>query len=226
MDEFLAIAEVEGLGDSFFVHYAPNLGRDEQGLEIMRPATMEDSGTTDFQFMLKGAVKEAGVLFLLNYYYFSRTGEYPLGKDFNPRQVSFHHDDLLKLVRDNFAPEHMPMIVGVGDTVNSQVTIENGDKVVKRGGSDRNFLQLIQDIGRQYHTDNVIAYVDSSQGEVKNRKQVKISYVNDTPKVEEGPEHPDDVDEPLKINLVFPKGYQQYCDFFMNIANHRSYLNP
>lgn len=221
MDELLAKAERQGLDDSFFVHYAPNLGRNEEGREIMRPATMKDSGTTDFQFMLRGAVKEAAVLYLLNRYYFSRIGEYPLGEDFSPRQVSFEHDDLLNLISDNFAPENMPTIMGVGDTVNTQVTVEDGKKVVRRGGSDRNFLQLIQDIGERYNTDNIITYVDSSQGEVKNRKQIKVRHLNDIPQVIEGPEHPEDIHEPLKINLVFPEGHQQYCQFFISVANER-----
>lgn len=136
MDQLLNKAEKEGLEKSFFVHYAPNLGRDEQGLEIMRPATINDSGTTDFQFMLKGAVKEAGVLYLLNYYYHLRTGEYPLGEYFSPRQVSFNQNDLLDLIEERFSPEFMPLIMGVGDTVNSQISFEDGQKVIRRGGSD------------------------------------------------------------------------------------------
>ena len=224
MNELLTKAEKKGLADSFFVHYAPNLGRHDDGKEIMRPATTSDSGTTDFQFMLRGAVKEAAVLYLLNYYYFLRTGQYPLGQDFSPREVSFAHNDLLNLINDNFAPEDMPMIMGVGDTVNTQVTIENGKQVVRRGGSDRNFLQLIQDIGHQYNKDNIITYVDSSQGEVKNRKQVKVSYIDNTATVVEGPEHPEDTDEPLKINLVFPEGHQQYCQFFSDVAHQRKSL--
>jgi glucosylglycerol 3-phosphatase len=221
MDELLAEAKAQNLGDSFFVHYAPNLGRNDQGIEIMRPATLTDSGTTDFQFMLRGALKEAGVLYLLNYYYFLRTGKHPLGKEFSPREVSFEHNDLLNLISANFTSEDMPMIMGVGDTVNSQVAIEDGEKVVRRGGSDRNFLQLIQDIGKRYKTDNIITYVDSSQGEVKNRKPIKVSYVNDTPEVIEGPGHPEDIYDPLKINLVFPEGHQQYCQFLINIAQKR-----
>ncbi len=220
MTELFAQAKTQNLDDSFFVHYAPNLGRNEQGMEIMRPATMSDSGTTDFQFMLRGAVKEAGVLYLLNNYYFLRTGKYPLGEDFSPRQVSFQHDELLNLIDDNFPPEDMPMIMGVGDTVNSQSATKDGKKVFLRGGSDRNFLQLIQDIGKRYNTDNIITYVDSSQGEVKNRRPIKVSSVDGTLSVVEGVGHPEDTEDPLNVNLVFAQGHQQYCQFFSNIADN------
>lgn len=99
MQELLQEAKDKGLGNSFFVHYAPNLGRDLSGQEILRPAKLEDSGTTDFQFMVQGAIKEAGVLAILNRYYFQRTGSYPLGEEFNVRQAPKTLDELLKLVK-------------------------------------------------------------------------------------------------------------------------------
>lgn len=221
MDELLQKAQKKGLGESFFVHYAPNLGRDEQGLEIMRPATENDSGTTDFQFMLKGAVKEIGVLFLLNHYYHQRTGKYPLGKDFSPQQAPQNLQQLLNIVKDNFSPELMPLILGVGDTVNTQVTWKNNKKIVKRGGSDRNFLQLIQNIGKEFKKDNIIIYVDSSGGEVKNRKPIKVENIEGKLTVTEGVAHPQDPDETLIINYVFPQGYLQYCHFIEKVAEKR-----
>ncbi|MEO0852400.1 MAG: glucosylglycerol 3-phosphatase, partial [Cyanobacteria bacterium J06648_11] len=105
-------AAEKGLSESFFVHLAPNLGRDETGREIVRWATDRDSGTTDFQFMLQGAIKEAGVVAILNRYYFQRTGTYPLGETFNARQAPQTHRELLELVAENFAAEHMPTLVG------------------------------------------------------------------------------------------------------------------
>src|SRR3546814_11426572 len=60
MQQLLADAARHDLGDAFFVHYAPNLGRDERGDERMRPGDTDSAGTHDFQFMLKGAVKEVG----------------------------------------------------------------------------------------------------------------------------------------------------------------------
>ncbi len=131
MNDLLEKAGQQGLDNSFFVHYAPNLGRDNVGKEIVRFATAKDSGTTDFQFMVCGAVKEAGVLVLLNYYYAQRTGHYPLGETFNARQAPQNHEELLQLVQDNFDPQLMPLIVGVGDTVTSHT---EGDQV-RRGGA-------------------------------------------------------------------------------------------
>ncbi|XTZ10189.1 MAG: glucosylglycerol 3-phosphatase, partial [cyanobacterium endosymbiont of Rhopalodia yunnanensis] len=79
MDNLEEQAKNQGLNNSFFIHYAPNLGKDVQGREIMQIAEGQDSGTTDFQFMLRGAIKEIGVLVILNHYFYNKTGKYPLG---------------------------------------------------------------------------------------------------------------------------------------------------
>ncbi|WP_204102228.1 MULTISPECIES: glucosylglycerol 3-phosphatase [Spirulina sp. CCY15215] len=223
IDKFLQEAAKKGLQNSFFVHYAPNLGRDETGQEIVRFASQNDSGTTDFQFMLQGAVKEAGVLAILNLYYWHRTGNYPLGKEFSVRQAPKTQTGLLQLIRDNFNPQEMPLLVGVGDTVNSTVEEKNGKIEVRRGGSDRNFLQLIQAIGKECERDNIVVYVDSSHGEVKNRKSVRCDRVDGELKVIEGPCDPRDVNDPLILNVVFPEGYQQYCQFFQIVARDRNF---
>jgi glucosylglycerol 3-phosphatase len=224
MQELLQEAQIRGLSDSFFVHYAPNLGRDSNGQELLRPAQAQDSGTTDFQFMLQGAIKEAGVLGILNRYYFQRTGYYPLGEDFNVRQAPKTLEELLALVKANFDPKDMPLMIGVGDTVNSSVQDIQGRVTVRRGGSDRNFLQLIQTIGQELDTGNIIVYIDSSQGEVKNRQPVKIGQhetSGDEIVVLEGPGDVRDVDEPLTLNFVFHKGHQQYSEFFQKVARER-----
>ncbi|NEO28104.1 MAG: glucosylglycerolphosphate phosphatase, partial [Kamptonema sp. SIO4C4] len=221
MQQLLAEAAKQGLGESFFVHYAPNLGRDEQGLEILRPATPTDSGTTDFQFMLRGAIKEAGVLAILNRYYGQRTGHYPLGEGFSVRETPKDHQALLEMVKGNFDPEQMPLMVGVGDTVNSTVIEENGTLDVRRGGSDRNFLQLIQDIGKAFDTGNLVVYIDSSGGEVKNRKPIKVVENNGTPQAVEGPGDSRDTDDPLTLNVVFPQGHRQYIELFCQAAQNR-----
>jgi glucosylglycerol 3-phosphatase len=224
MQELLQEAQIKGLGDSFFVHYAPNLGRDSNGQELLRPAQAQDSGTTDFQFMLQGAIKEAGVLGILNRYYFQRTGSYPLGEDFNVRQAPKTLEELLALVKANFDPKDMPLMIGVGDTVNSSVEDIQGRVTVRRGGSDRNFLQLIQNIGQELNTGNIIVYIDSSQGEVKNRKPVKIGQHETSGEeivVLEGPGDVRDVDEPLTLNFVFHQGHQQYSEFFQKVARER-----
>lgn len=218
IDQLLAEAQEKGLENSFFVHYAPNLGRDQQGQEIIWLADQEGSGTTDFQFMVQGAIKEAGVLALLNRYIFNRTGTYPLGEDFNARQAPSDRNALLDLVQANFDPEQLPTIIGVGDTVNSQVVEENGQVVVRRGGSDRNFLTLIQDIGRQFNIGNLTVYIDSSAGEVKNRKPLKLEGNT----VIEGPCDPRDTDDPLQLNLAFPGGHLQYCQIFQQAAAARA----
>ncbi len=221
-DRLLQEARQQGLSDSFFVHYAPNLGRDEQGREIMQPSQGQDSGTTDFQFMLQGAVKEAGVLAILNHYYYLQTEEYPLGKDFNVRKAPSKQQDLLQLVKDKFAPAIMPTILGVGDTVTSKAVKHNGQIEFKRGGSDRGFLELVQHIGQEFNTDNAIAYVDSSGGEVKNRQALELDR-RDTRniKVIKGPGDARDTEDPLTLNFVFPDGHQQYIDFFCWMAKCR-----
>ncbi len=237
MNQLLQESADLNMADSFFVHYAPNLGRDEAGMEILRPATATDSGTTDFQFMLRGAVKEAGVVALLNHYVFQRTGTYPLGENFSARTAPRTHEELLALVQEHFDPTDLPLIVGVGDTVNSSVETQNGQTTVRRGGSDRHFLWLVQDIGRHFNTGNIVVYVDSSGGEVLNRKSLKVadaegSFVStdSTPldaktaqnlNVIEGPCDPKDTEEPLQLNVVFPGGHPQYCAVFKQAADQR-----
>ncbi|MCW6035638.1 glucosylglycerol 3-phosphatase [Spirulina subsalsa FACHB-351] len=223
MSQLLQEAAAQGLGDSFFVHYAPNLGRDERGLERLKPFAEGDSGTTDFQFMLTGGVKEAGVVALLNRYYGQRTGTYPLGESFSVRTAPQTLEGLLDLVQRHFDPQWMPVIVGVGDTVTSQVEEREGKRVVCRGGSDRNFLQLVQNIGEAFKMGNVVVYIDSSRGEVKNRRSVKVEQVNGEAKVTENPCDPKDVDDPLTLNLVFAGGHEEYCTLFKRAASVRSF---
>lgn len=221
MDKLLAEATQQGLADSFFVHYAPNHGRDSSGKEIMWLSQESESGTTDFQFMLRGAIKEAGVLALLNRYYAQRIGTYPLGEDFSVRTAPHKHDTLVKLVKDHFDPAQMPLIVGVGDTVTSKVQMVEGKLVARRGGSDRNFLHLVQDIGRSFNSGNIVVYVDSSGGQLKNRKALKLSEIDGNQVVTEGPGDPQDKTDPLTLNVVFPGGYQQYCATFCASAQQR-----
>ena len=112
----------------------------------------------------------------------------------------------------------MPIIVGVGDTVTS-VVLEDGQ--AKRGGSDRNFLQLVQDIGQQLGIGNVVAYVDSSGGELKNRRALKLETINGSPQVVAGPGDPNDQTDPLTLNVVFPGGHRQYTQAFQQAARRR-----
>lgn len=221
-DGLLQEAHQQGLKDSFFIHYAPNLGRDAQGREVMQSAQGKDSGTTDFQFMLRGAIKEVGVLVILNYYYYLQTGKYPLGKDFNAREAPNKQQDLLQLAKDNFDPAIMPTIVGAGDTVTSKAVEQNGQIEYKRGGSDRGFLELVQALGRVFDIDNVIIYVDSSGGEVKNRQSLKLDGSNAQDIIVlQGPGDAGDTEDPLTLNFVFPNGHREYIDFFCNVAEQR-----
>ncbi|QUS60411.1 glucosylglycerol 3-phosphatase [Synechocystis sp. PCC 7339] len=219
LDQLMADAAGQDLGNSFFVHYAPNLGRDEQGKEIIRWAKAGNSGTTDFQFMLQGGVKEAGVLALLNRYYHSRTGQYPLGESFSARQAPPSHQDLLHLVKTKFDLDLMPLIIGVGDTITSQVDETTGE--IRRGGSDRQFLQLIQDLGDLGNQGNLVVYVDSSQGEVKNRQPLQLETVAGQTQVVAGPGDMRDREDPLKINVAFPGGHDQYVAAFKQAAQRR-----
>ncbi|MGB3615736.1 MAG: glucosylglycerol 3-phosphatase [Elainellaceae cyanobacterium] len=217
MQDLLQHAADQGLGASFFVHFAPNLGRDDQGNELVWYADEDGTslGTTDFQFMLQGAIKEAGVLALLNRYYHQRTGAHPLGADFNARSAPQRHEELLTLAK-KFDPALMPLMVGVGDTVTSQVV----DGQVRRGGSDRNFLQLIQDIGQALGNGNLVVYVDSSGGEVK-RRPLALDHSDGTARVTAGPGDPHDEDESLTLNVVFPGGHPQYIEMFCAAAQQR-----
>ncbi|WP_035993060.1 glucosylglycerol 3-phosphatase [Leptolyngbya sp. KIOST-1] len=221
MEDLLRNAARQGLEGAFFVHYAPNHGRGPDGTEIPWFSQGEESGTTDFQFMVRGAIKEAGVLALLNRYYAARTGDYPLGEDFSVRRAPHRHGELLDLVVQHFDPALMPILVGVGDTVTSVVVIEDGQPVAKRGGSDRNFLHLIQAIGQRFGRGNLVTYVDSSGGELKNRKALKLEDRGGTSRVIEGPGDPQDGDDPLVLNVVFPGGYRQYCQAFQTAAARR-----
>lgn len=216
MDTLLAEAAEQGLRDSFFVHYAPNLGRDEAGQERIWISDGSDSGTTDFQFMLRGAIKEAGVLAILNRYYYHRTGHYPLGEDFSARSAPHDLADLLALVQTHFDPAQMPLLIGVGDTVTSQVI----DGVAQRGGSDRNFLTLIQAIGQSLDTPNLVMYVDSSGGEVKNRRALNMDPA-DPYRMLAGPCDPRDREDPLRFSVVFPGGHPQYTALFQAAAAAR-----
>ncbi|MEM6252683.1 MAG: glucosylglycerol 3-phosphatase [Cyanobacteria bacterium P01_D01_bin.156] len=217
-EQLLEDAKHQGLGDSFFVHYAPNLGRNNNNDEVVWWADAATSGTTDFQFMLRGAIKEAGVLALLNRYYFEKTGVHPLGIGFNARQAPRTMKDMLTLVKQDFDPAHMPLIIGVGDTVTSQA-VETEERTItfKRGGSDRNFLQLIQNLGQAFDSGNLVVYVDSSGGELKNRRAIQVE--NNI--VTQGPGDPRDSSDPLTLNVVFPGGHERYCAAFQTGASLR-----
>lgn len=213
MVELMGLAEQRGLRDAFFVHFAPNLVSDD-GVEHVKPATESDMGTTDFQLMLRGAIKEVGVLVLLNHDYFARTGSYPLGEGFNARTAPRDRDALLDLAERSFDPRHMPTIVAVGDTITSDAR----GQAPMRGGSDRGFLTLTQQLGARLGTDSAVVFVDSSGGELNRPGVFPKPAPADTHVPLAALASITDADDPLTLNFVFPGGHAEYIAFFAELA--------
>tara|TARA_Y100001968_G_scaffold157515_1_gene143913 strand:+ start:1201 stop:2418 length:1218 start_codon:yes stop_codon:yes gene_type:complete len=196
-----------GLTKSFYLHIAPNLGKEGDN-DIIKYSREEDIGTTDIQLMLKGAIKERGLIVLINKYIEQYRGSAPLGKNFNVRDCPSSTKSLVNLCLENFPAKEMPLLVGVGDTVTSSKSIKNDD--YERGGSDRGFLTLIQELGKAYKKENKVIIVDSSWGEVE-----RPSFNKDLKGIT-------DPDDPLKFNLLIKGGPKEYNAFFSDLANLRS----
>ena len=209
METLLADAAQQGLEGSFFLHVAPNLGRNADGMERLKPAVDGDVGTTDIQFMLSGSIKEAGLLVLLNQHMARRYGEVPFGDDFNVRVAPQDHDALLKLVQDRIPAERMPLLVGVGDTVTSNPSADGATRL--RGGSDRGFLTLLQALGAWSGRENRVVLVDSSHGEVDRPSLSDPALTGIS-----------DPDDPLRIDVLMTAGPEQYINWFCQLAAQRS----
>jgi len=206
MNDLLEESINSGLDNSFYLHLMPNLGiRD--GREIMKYSTQNEFGTTDIQFIIKGAIKEAGLLFLLNKYIANKTGVYPFGENFNVRNAPKTHAQLIKLCRDKIPHEQMPLLVGVGDTVTS--VKDNKDNSWLRGGSDRGFLTLIQRLGESYKKDNQVVFVNSCN------EQVLRPRINGTDM--KGVSDPND---DLKFNMIISDGPKEYIAWFKQLASN------
>ena len=206
MNDLLEESKNFGLDNSFYLHLMPNLGiRD--GREIMKYSTQNEFGTTDIQFIIKGAIKEAGLLFLLNKYIANKTGVYPFGENFNVRNAPKTHAQLIKLCRDKIPHEQMPLLVGVGDTVTS--VKDNKDNSWLRGGSDRGFLTLIQRLGESYKKDNQVVFVNSCN------EQVLRPRINGTDM--QGVSDPND---DLKFNMIINDGPTEYIEWFKQLASN------
>ena len=206
MNDLLEESKNFGLDNSFYLHLMPNLGiRD--GREIMKYSTQNEFGTTDIQFIIKGAIKEAGLLFLLNKYIANKTGVYPFGKNFNVRNAPKTHAQLIKLCRDKIPHEQMPLLVGVGDTVTS--VKDNKDNSWLRGGSDRGFLTLIQKLGKSYKKDNQVVFVNSCNDQVL---RPRINGKN-----MEGVSDPKD---DLNFNMIINDGPKEYIEWFKQLASN------
>ena len=102
----------------------------------------------------------------------------------------------------------MPVLVGVGDTVTSTACPEGTGWL--RGGSDRGFLTLLQDLGALYAIPNRVVLVDSSGGEV------------DRPGLSDGRlDGISDPDDPLRFDLLMPGGPKQYIQWFRQLSDAR-----
>lgn len=204
LKSMLSKAAEMGLPDSFFLHLAPNLGRDGQ-IERLKPARIGEVGTTDIQFMLKGAVKEAGLLVLINQYIANRFGKAPLGDDFNVRTAPSTHQGLLELSLEKIPFDQMPLLIGVGDTVSSN--FDSKQNAWLRGGSDRGFLTLLQELGKAFDRSNRVVLVDSSGGEI------------DRPNLSDGTlDGITDPEDPLHIDVLVPGGPADYIEWFKSLS--------
>ena len=208
-NEIIYKAKAQGLENSFFLHISPNLGS-KDGNEIIKLSSVNDIGSTDIQLLIKGAVKDSGVLFLLNKFIYDSTGIAPFGRNFNFRDSPKSLIEKVNFCKKYIKPEDMPTIIGIGDTVTSQKIPNNG---YSRGGSDRSFLEFIQLLGKEFESNNKIIFVDSSSGEVY-RPSTKIS----------GLEGISDDDDNLKFDMIFQNGPKEYLNWFIKFAKNRSKL--
>ena len=208
MNEIIYKADSEGLKNSFFLHISPNLGN-KDGKEIIKLSTKNDIGSTDIQLLVKGAVKDSGVLFLLNKFIQDKTGKAPFGSDFNFRNSPKSIREKIDLCKRTIHINEMPLIVGVGDTVTSKKN--NNEKIYYRGGSDRSFLEFIQLLGNEFGINNKIIFVDSSSGEVERPSINKTGLVGIS-----------DDDDKLKFDMIFKNGPKEYISWFIELAKKRS----
>ncbi len=208
MDCLMQAATTAGLPHSFFLHVAPNLGQDASGQERIKSAEPGDVGTTDIQFMMKGAIKEVGLLVLINRHIAQKTGTAPLGDTFNVRTAPHDHQALLDLCHQHIQRDAIPMLVGVGDTVTS-TPCPQGDGWL-RGGSDRGFLTLLQQLGASYERPSRVVLVDSSHGEVDrpNLSDSKLSGISDP-------------EDPLRFDCLVKGGSEEYVDWFKTLPQGR-----
>ncbi len=209
MNEIISIGESMGLRNSFFLHISPNLGS-KNGVEILKESKNDDIGSTDIQLLLKGAEKDAGVLFLLNKFIGDRKGKKPFGENFNFRDAPIEKNEKIAFCKKYIQPKDMPLIIGVGDTVTSNQV--RNSKSFSRGGSDRSFLEFIQLLGYEFGIRNNIIFVDSSYGEVFRPSTKETGLKGITDKYDS-----------LKFDIIFQDGPEEYINWFTKIA-HKRYL--
>ncbi len=208
MNEVIDYSNSCGLKNSFYLHKSPNLGK-KNGIEVIKYAQKNDIGTTDIQMIINGCLKEIGLIVLINKYLGKKTGSYPLGEDFNVKVAPREIKELILLCKEKINQNDMPTIIGVGDTVTSVRDSSNTHWM--RGGSDRNFLTLIQFLGLEFRKNNTVIFVDSSDGEV-NRPSTKLSGLKGIT----------DKEDPLNLNLVLSNGHKEYIAFLKEFMESRS----
>ena len=208
MNEIIYKAESEGLKNSFFLHISPNLGN-KNGQEIIKLSSNNDIGSTDIQLLIKGAVKDSGVLFLLNKFIEDKTGKAPFGSNFNFRNSPNSITEKIDLCKKTIQKDDMPLIIGVGDTVTSKK--HHGKEIYLRGGSDRSFLEFIQILGNEFGIKNKIIFVDSSSGEVERPSTKKTGLKGIS-----------DINDNLKFDLIFKNGPKEYISWFIELSKKRS----
>ena len=206
MNNLLEESKNFGLENSFYLHMMPNLGS-QQGREIMKYATQNEFGTTDIQFIINGAIKEAGLLLLLNKYISTKTGVYPFGEEFNVRNAPKSLPELISLCREKIPNDQMPLLIGVGDTVTSEK--DNNSNSWLRGGSDRGFLTLIQRLGELYNKENQVIFVNSSNDQV-SRPIVNGSDMTGI----------SDPNDDLKFNMIINDGPEEYIEWFKQLTTN------
>ncbi len=101
----------------------------------------------------------------------------------------------------------MPTLVGVGDTITS-VPAPGGGWL--RGGSDRGFLTLLQELGAVFGTANRVVLVDSSGGAVDRPSHADGRLVGLT-----------DPQDSLRIDASLAGGPRQYVELFGRLAERR-----
>ncbi len=208
MSKIIDYAVQEDLASSFFLHIAPNLGVSSNGKDIIKTAQKGDVGTTDIQLMISGSIKEAGLLVLINKYVQRKFGRYPFGKDFNARKAPRSMNELISICKEEILPTEMPILIGVGDTVTS--TRNQQDNGWLRGGSDRGFLTLIQELGKEFKKQNIVLLVDSSKGEVDrpNLEDHQLKGITDP-------------EDQLRFTSLFIGGPDSYMKWFKELANRK-----
>jgi len=173
---------------------------------VIKPQTSVHS-SNPILVIINGAIKEAGLLLILNKYISTKTGIYPFGAKFNVRNAPKTLNKLVNLCRNKIPSNQMPLIIGVGDTVTSAK--DNKSNTWLRGGSDRGFLTLIKRLGESYKKENQVIFVNSSNDQVLRPRVHGTDMTGIS-----------DPNDELKFNMIINDGPEEYIDWFKQLANN------